>query len=187
MSGEDLLRSVVAALDRSGIPFMVTGSVAAAWHGAGRATMDIDLVIDPAADQLAALVAALAEPGLYVSADAAREALERRSMFNVVDPTTGWKADLIVRKDRPFSRTEFARRAPVEFVGTRVWVATVEDTILAKLEWARLGGSARQIEDVAALLRIWAGRLDDAYVAHWTAELGVTAQRQAAQRAVEPL
>ena len=52
MTGALLLRTVAAALDAAGIPFMLTGSVAAAWHGAGRATMDVDLVIDPTADRL---------------------------------------------------------------------------------------------------------------------------------------
>ena len=184
MSGQELLRSVVAALEAAGIPFMLTGSFAAAYHGAARATMDIDLVIEPTGDRLAHLVELLGAPGVYVSADAALEALARESMFNVVDATTGWKADLIVRKSRPFSRTEFARRRRVEVEGVPLWIATVEDTILAKLEWAKLGGSARQLEDVAALLRVQAGELDRGYLETWIAELGLGAQWQAAERAV---
>lgn len=161
---------------------MLTGSLAAAYHGAGRATMDVDLVIAATADQLRALVASLAGADLYVSTEAALEALEEESTFNVVDTATGWKADLIVRKSRPFSRAEFERRRPVEFEGIRLWVATVEDTILAKLEWARLGGSARQIEDVAALQRVAADRLDLAYLDHWIAELGLEEQWRAARQ-----
>lgn len=176
MTAAALLRSVVAALDASGVPFMLTGSLAAAFHGAGRATMDIDLVIDPTAAQLRALVQALARTGAYVSGDAAEEALAHRSLFNVVDPTSGWKADLIVRKSRAFSETEFARRQPADFDGCPLWVATAEDVVVAKLEWAKLGGSARQLEDVAALLRIQAGRLDRAYLERWIADLGLTAE-----------
>ena len=97
MIGAELLRATVAALDSAGIPFMLTGSMAAAYYGAGRATMDIDLVIDPTAAQLRALVAALSAPNTYVSNEAAAEALQQRSMFNVIDATTGWKVDLIVR------------------------------------------------------------------------------------------
>jgi hypothetical protein len=33
MTGATLLRSVVAALDESGVPFMLTGSLAAAFYG----------------------------------------------------------------------------------------------------------------------------------------------------------
>lgn len=183
MSAPALLQLVVARLDAVGIPFMLTGSVAAAAHGAGRATLDLDLVIEATAEQLRTLVASLASPDLYVSGDAALDALERESMFNVVDVRTGWKADLIIRKSRPFSRAEFARRKPIEFEGTRLWVATLEDMIVAKLEWAKLGGSARQLEDVAGLLRVAAGNLDRAYLDRWLDELGLRTQWQTAQQA----
>ncbi len=171
-----LLRSLVGALDAAGIPFMLTGSLAAAFHGAGRATMDIDVVIDPTAAQLRAVVRALADTGVYVSLEAAEEALEQRSMFNVIDTNSGWKVDLIVRKTRAFSETEFARRQEAEYEECPLWVATVEDIIIAKLEWAKLGASARQLEDVAALLRVHAGQLDSTYLEHWIGELDVTAQ-----------
>ena len=176
MTAAALLRAVVAALDAAGVPFMLTGSLASAYHGAGRATMDIDVVIDPTASQLRALVGSLAASGAYVSAEAAEEALSTRSMFNLVDTTSGWKVDFIVRRDRAFSVTELTRRQRAEFEGCPLWVASVEDVIVAKLEWAKLGGSARQLEDVAALRQIQAGRLDEAYLELWVAELGLTAQ-----------
>ena len=75
-------------------------------------------------------------------------------MFNVVDVESGWKADLIVRKTRPFSEEEFRRRQPIDFFGVELDVASLEDVVLSKLEWAKLGGSARQLEDVRALLRL---------------------------------
>jgi len=34
-------------------------------------------------------------------------AVQQRDMFNRIDTSTGWKVDLIVRKDRPFSVMEF--------------------------------------------------------------------------------
>ena len=72
--------------------------------------MDIDLVIDPTSTQLDRFVEAVSASGEYVSLDAAREALEQRTMFNVVDPESGWKIDLIIRKERSFSDAEFERR-----------------------------------------------------------------------------
>ena len=155
---------------------MLTGSLAAAYHGAGRATLDIDMVIDPTATQLRALLGSLAATEAYVSSEAAGEALSTRSMFNVVDTTSGWKVDFIVRRDRAFSVTELQRRQAAEFEGCRLWVASVEDVILTKLEWAKMGGSARQLEDAAALRRIHAGRLEETYLGHWIAELGLAAQ-----------
>ncbi|MEO6066680.1 MAG: nucleotidyl transferase AbiEii/AbiGii toxin family protein [Gemmatimonadota bacterium] len=182
MTVATLLRSAVAALDAAGVPFMLTGSLAAAYHGAGRATMDIDLVIDPTAPQLRALVRALTGTGTYLSSEAAEEALVHRTMFNVIDTTSGWKIDLIVRRDRAFSTTEFGRRRPAVYEGCALWVASVEDLIVAKLEWAERGGSARQLEDVAALVRIQAEALDREYLERWVVELGLAPQwRQVSQ------
>ena len=169
-----LLRSVVAALDAAGVPFMLTGSLAAAYHGAGRATMDIDVVIDPTEPQLGVLVRALERSGLYVSGDAADEALTHRSMFNVVDTASGWKADLIIRKLRPFSEMELRRRQPAAYEGCALWVASAEDVIVAKLEWARQGGGAdQQLNDVRGIIGTQANRLDRAYIERWVDDLGV--------------
>jgi len=60
-----------------------------------------------------------------------------------------------------------------ELLGERVAVATLEDVILSKLEWATIGGSARQIEDVRRLLTIGSDILDFAYVERWVASLGL--------------
>ena len=176
MTLEGLLRAACAALHDAGIPFMLTGSVAAAFHGASRATMNIDFVIDPSAHQLDRLVEQMESAGAYVSAEAAQDALRHRTMFNVIDPETGGKADLIIRKHRPFSEVEFARRQANEFFGTSLHVATLEDVLLSKLEWAKLGGSARQIEDARALLRMHAGEVDLAYLETWVSALGIQEQ-----------
>lgn len=174
MSLERLLRALAEALREADVPFMLTGSVAAAFHGASRATLDVDLVIaPPTASALDEFVQRIEALGLYVSGEAAREALGYAGMFNVIDPETGWKADLIVRKRRTFSEREFERREAVDFLGVPVAVATVEDLILSKLEWARLGGSARQLEDVRALLRSAGDEADRSYLEQWVDRLEV--------------
>lgn len=176
MTIEALLRALVDSLRMEGIPFMLTGSVAGAFYGAGRATMDVDVVIDPDASRLQAFVDRIESTGAYVSADAAREALAHRTMFNVVDPETGWKADLIVRKDRPFSEGEFRRRTSADFYGVPIDVATIEDLVIAKLEWAKAGESTRQLEDVRELIRVAGGELDREYLRRWIASLRLEQQ-----------
>jgi len=176
------LAAIVAALDGAAIPNMLVGSFASSAHGAVRSTQDIDLVIDPTPEALAAFVAGLDPGKTYVSPSTAA-ALARRDQFNLVDLASGWKVDLIIRKDRPFSRSEFARRREAVVAGVRVWIATAEDTVLAKLEWAAMGGSERQLADAAAVLDARAGELDDDYLDRWAARLGVGDQLAAARRA----
>jgi len=182
VTGSGVIQAVVRALDAAGIPFMLTGSFASAYHGAGRATLDVDIVIDATADQLRRLIEGLAPATWYASLEAALRARYEESQFNLIDLETGWKVDFIIRKSRPFSRVEFERRAVIELEGTRLAVASVEDVILAKLEWARLGGSARQLEDVAELLRVRSADLDRSYLKPWIAELGVAHEWKEANR-----
>lgn len=166
-----LLGRIVSALDRAGIPHMLTGSFASSAHGHLRATRDIDFVIETDADRLRTFVKELPQEEYYVDEDAALQALDTAGQFNVIDLATGWKVDLIIRKSRPFSLEEFRRRQTTIVDGTRLSVASIEDVIIAKLEWAQLGESARQIEDVVALLRL--RDVDEAYIARWTEALGL--------------
>lgn len=153
---------------------MVTGSVASSVHGRPRQTHDADVVIDPTREQLEALVAGLLESGHYVDRGRALDALARRLQFNVIDPRTAFKIDLIIRKRRPFSREELGRRQMVALSpGVRIAVASPEDTILSKLEWAKKAGrSQKQIDDAAGVLEVNPG-VDRSYVERWAAELGV--------------
>jgi hypothetical protein len=152
---------------------MVTGSLAGILHGVPRTTQDIDIVIAPTQGTLKALLASFPGDAYYVDTRAAFQALASESMFNVIDLGSGWKVDFIIRKSRPFSIREFERRVEAEFWGSRLFVASAEDTVLAKLEWAKLGGSERQIRDVAGILRTQGGVLDRPYVEHWVGSLGL--------------
>ena len=167
------LDRLIAILDQLGIPYMVAGSLGSSFYGRPRATQDVDIVIAPSADQLDSLIGLLAERGYYVSLDAARDALRRRAMFNVIDVAAGWKADLIVRKDRPFSVEEFQRRRLIEAPGQTLWIVSPEDAILSKLEWAQGRQSELQRADALAVAVAHLGRLDLRYLERWARELGV--------------
>ena len=104
------------------------------------------------------------------------EAFGRLGQFNVIVLESGWKVDLILRKERAFSRSEFERRELAAIEDTQVFVATAEDTIVAKLGWAGAGESERQLRDVADILEIRGSSLDLAYIERWVAELGLRAE-----------
>ncbi|GAC1355080.1 MAG: hypothetical protein NVSMB47_08540 [Polyangiales bacterium] len=180
-----LLARVVELLDAAEVPFMVAGSFASTAHGLPRTTQDLDLVIDPAGPAaLSALLRSMPPAEYYVDADAARDALVRRTMFNVIDLATGWKVDLIVRKERLFSREEFARRMEITLLDVPVFVASPEDTVVAKLEWSKLGGgSERQRRDVAGILATLGDALDRDHVERWVRDLGLADEWKAAQDA----
>ena len=171
----ELIGRVTDAMVAARVPYMLTGSVVSGIHGRARSTHDLDVVIDPpdGIASLPALLAGFPDADFYVSPDAAEDAIRRRGMFNAIHHATGWKVDVIVRRNRPFSRAEFERRQRVEWFGQPRVVATAEDTVIAKLEWHQQSSSARQLEDAAAILAIQGDRLDRAHIEHWVADLGL--------------
>ncbi len=172
---QEALAKVLQQIEALGIPYMVAGSVASSHYGRPRMTHDVDVVLDPTPTDLSSLVGELTRAGLYVNADVAQRALQSRRQFNVIEAGSGLKIDLIIRKERPFSTGELARRRRVDLgLGVEVALATAEDTILSKLEWAsKAGGSERQLGDVVGIIEVNRARLDTDYIERWAAELGV--------------
>lgn len=184
MNVDDFFDRLIAALERANVPYMVTGSYASSAHGKPRASDDIDIVIAPTEEQLRTLMKEFPGDQYYADEEDALDALKHHSQFNVIDFATMWKADLIIRKDRDFSRVEFERRRLHTIAGARVHLTTAEDMVIAKLEWAKIGESARQIEDVAGIIDRQGSRLDLPYVERWVAKLELHEQwRQAREKA----
>ncbi len=171
-SQNEFLRKLVKALDNCSIPYMLSGSFSSSFHGQPRATKDADIVMAATEEQLIAFVKSLGDD-YYVSYDAAHEALKNNSMFNVIDIQNSWKADFIIRKDRPFSREEFQRRRKANIMGLDVWVVSPEDIILSKLEWAKNSESGQQFLDALGVATVQYDRLDRHYLHKWAKELQV--------------
>jgi hypothetical protein len=183
MSVSEVFHRITSALGGAGIAYMLAGSFASAYYGAPRTTQDIDLVIAATADQLRTFVQFLPKDQYYVDLDAALEAHRHQSLFNVVDMATGWKIDLIIRKSRPFSEEEFRRRKLVNLQGSPLFVASAEDVVVSKLEWAKLAQSQRHIEDVAGILKMRWDSLDRVYLERWVLELRIETEWNDARRA----
>lgn len=180
----DVLARIVALLDAAGIPHMLAGSLASSVHGRPRTTQDVDLVIEADEERIAKFVASLSPDEWYADAGVARDAVRRRSMFNVIDLVTGWKVDLVTRKARAFSAEEFARRKSHVVLGVNVPVASAEDTIITKLEWSKLSnGSERQRRDVQGILELKGNELDFEYIERWIRDLALEEEWSCVHRA----
>jgi len=176
MNPAEVFRQITNALNLAGISYMLTGSFASNLYGTGRATQDIDLVISATPDQMAPFLNSLPKSNYYFDLDAAKDAARRRSMFNILDMSSGWKIDLIFQKQGAYPHQAFQRRIPAEVEGVPVIAATAEDLIISKLDWARMGESSRQIQDVASVLKIQTRKLDISYIEKWVSELGLASE-----------
>lgn len=186
MTVQAVFKRITSALEQAGIPYMFSGSFASAYYGSARSTQDIDIVIHAGLDQLRSFLSALPKSEYYAELGAALEAHQRQSMFNVIDLAAGWKIDFIVRKPRPYSQEEFRRRRQVILHGVSLFMTTAEDAIVSKLEWAKLGQSQRQIEDVAAILMAQRNLLDHSYLQQWVTELNLKTEWEEANRLAGP-
>ena len=161
------LRDVCARLDGAGIAYMLTGSLAMSFYARPRMTRDIDLVIALEAPEVERLIGALGAE-YHADAGAITAAIRDARPWNIVHLPSVVKIDLIPRKSTRYRRAEFDRRRRVELAGVRLWIVSVEDLILSKLEWSRESRSEQQRRDVKSLLE---SPLDRAYLDEWAARL----------------
>jgi hypothetical protein len=181
LTQQEFLVRIAQALEQCSIPSMLVGSYASSLHGMPRATVDVDMVIDPTPSQIEQLLRLLPQSEYYVSREAALEALEHRSQFNVIEIEGAWKVDLILARHRAFDRSELLRRKPHPYGEVLIDVASAEDTIVAKLEWSKMSGSERQLEDVATILRVQGDALDAGYIERWVQVLELSSQWERAR------
>jgi hypothetical protein len=192
MSQPELLKQVVDVLTSAGVDYMLTGSWASSLFGEPRTTHDIDLVVDLRSGDVAALAKVFAEPEFYFDGESARRALQERSNFNIIQPSTGDKVDFWMLGDHPFDQSRFGRRINRNLLGRDVWITTPEDTILQKRRWAnQLGGSLKQYTDALRVYEVQRavpgnaeqpdgnrneGGLDERYLDTWTRALAVESE-----------
>ena len=171
-SQEEFLEVLINNLNGQNIPYMLSGSTSSSLHGHPRATQDVDIVIAPTEEQLMNFINSLGED-FYVSLQAVRDAFAHNSMFNVIDSKYGWKADFIIRKQRPFSLEEFERRRLAKVKDVDVWVTSPEDTILCKLEWAKQSQSQQHFRDALGVAVVQWENLDKKYLQKWAKDLQI--------------
>jgi len=175
----DALLAVTEALDLLGVPYLLGGSWASMAHGVPRATQDADLLAQLNLAHVAPLVAAL-RATFYIAPEAMDDAIRRSASFNVIPLGLAFKVDIFVAPDRPYERTEMARRAPLTITQhppRTIYVATPEDVVLTKLRWYQQGNSVseQQWSDILGVLRVQGATLDQAYLRRWADTLGVAA------------
>ena len=176
MSVKVVFEKLRTALESVGIPYFVTGSFASSAHGIPRSTNDIDIVIAPSGEQLTQLLQMFPKSEFATDLEDAFDALKHKSLFNIIDYTTMWKVDFIIRQPTPFDASRFARRGIVDIAGVLLQTASPEDILITKLWWAKLGESERQINDAAGIIQVQSTNLDLEYVERWVAVLELDQQ-----------
>jgi len=171
MTPEHLLYKIAEILQDLKIPYAVTGGFAVAVWGKPRFTADIDIIVEliPKNIEPLAKTLLLIDKDVYVSEEAMRDALERKSEFNFIHPQTGLKVDFWVRGSKAdiYGKLKFERRIAKKIDKQRIFFVSPEDLILSKLAWYKESESSKHLEDIKTILDNSKLKLDLNYIKNW--------------------
>lgn len=175
----EITLKVIAIFEKLGIRYSIGGSLASSAFGIPRATMDIDIVADVKQDNVPLLQEYL-EREFYADIDMIREAVRRKSSFNVIHLESLYKVDIFILPEHPFDLQALARRVQKkvsEDISQEPFFSTPEDVILNKLKWYKDGGgvSDRQWNDILGVLKVQGKDLDMPYLSEWAEKLNLSA------------
>ncbi len=172
-----VLSQVARILEEHQITYVLVGSLASSMHGMYRSTADIDLLADIGPEHVRPLLDAL-NKSFDVDEKAVQAAVQQHQAFNAIHSGSAFKVDIFIPKGDDFGKRQLERRQLRRITpdsDQSVYVATAEDTILAKLRWYRDGGevSSTQWSDVLGILGVNDFSLEFDYLRDWSDRLGV--------------
>jgi hypothetical protein len=173
----EITLKVIDVFDRLQVNYLIGGSLASSVYGTIRSTQDADLLADLKTEHVVPLVQAL-EAEFYIASEAVTEAIKCRTSFNIIHFVSVFKVDVFLPKNRSFDIWQFRNRR-LEILAASpersAYVSSAEDTLLAKLEWYRLGNevSERQWLDILGIIKVQGDNLNIDYLHERAAELKI--------------
>jgi len=164
-------------LERLGLPYCVTGSVAASVYGEPRLTADIDVVLLLKIRDIATFRSAFPDDAYYVPPDNTlwlELARDSRGTFNLIHHASQFKADIYLAARDPLHAWALEHRRRISLEEGGAWIAPPEYVILRKLEYLREGGQDKHVRDIRFMLA--ASAVDRVFVESEVARLGLQTQ-----------
>ena len=173
MTQRELLVDCLRRLNRTGVVYYLTGSMASNYWGIPRTTHDLVFVVQfPAAT--VPLILQEFSGDFYIEEAAVRAVYEPLHQFNAMNTRSALKVDFWLAGSEPFDQEMLRRRVQATLFGEPAWISTAEDVILHKLLWNRISPSDRQLGDAAGIVAVQAAALDNDYLRRWAGELHVS-------------
>jgi hypothetical protein len=166
----DFFKKIIDYFNTHHIPYMLSGSIAMGLYIVPRSTKDIDFVVHLQPKDIDEMVNYFTG-AYYCSKDAVTDAVNRQSIFNIIDHKSGYKADFVILKNDEYRQTEFERKQKMNFFGTDVYVVSPEDLLISKLIWIQGWQAAVQMEDIKNLFSI--SGLQHDYINYWITKLNL--------------
>jgi hypothetical protein len=169
MNGQDIqdaLAAITETLDEIGVPYALMGALSLSFYAAGRATHDVDVLIDGEPDTLAKVRGAAVRRG-FAADEAWLENNPEIRDVNLRLIRAGIPVDVMLPRDAQDQSALTRRQQPV--AARPFWVLAPEDIILQKLKIGR----HHDFDDAIALFVTYQAQLDHDYLNRWALTLGV--------------
>jgi len=173
MNEQELLVDCLRRLNRSGVTYYLTGSMASNYWGIPRTTHDLDFVLQLPMSAVPRILQEFSGD-FHIDEAAVRNAYQPPNQFKAIDTRSAFKVDFWLPKPNPFEKEMLRRRQQTTIFGEPAWICTAEDIILHKLVWNQLSPSERQLGDAAGVVAVQAEALDKKYLIHWGHELNLS-------------
>lgn len=165
---------VAQALETTGVPHVLVGSLSSNVHGFARSTKDMDLVVQTDHAGLDRLFAVLGD-WFDVDPQASFETVTGTLRHILVAKDGKFKVEVFQLSSDPHDQERFRRRLTVNYPTLKALVSilTAEDVIITKLRWAR----SKDLDDIRDVIAVQSDEsLDWNYIHHWTAIHGTRAK-----------
>ena len=118
MNERELLVDCLRRLNRSGVTYYFTGSMASNYWGIPRTTHDLDFVIQMPPSAVSKIVQAFSGD-FYLDEATVRAAYKPPHQFNAIDIRSALKVDFWLPKPEPFDREMLRRRVSATYSANR--------------------------------------------------------------------
>jgi hypothetical protein len=166
MTQRELLVDCLHPLNRTGVVYYLTGSMASNYWGIPRTTHYLDFVV-PFPATAVCLIFQEFNGDFYIEEAAVRAVYDPPHQFNAIDTRSALKVDFWLAGSEPFDQEMLRRCVQATLFGESAWISTAEDVIL----WNRISPSDRQLGDAAGIVAVQAAALDNDYLRRWAGEL----------------
>jgi len=138
------LRPIFESFQKHDVRYVVFGGIAVALHGVPRATFDLDILIEPTAENARKLLKALEACGFGTATQVTAEEVATTQITRLKDRIP---LDIMTSSPGLTFDEAWQNRVQMEFEGQGFYVVSREDLIRAK----RAAGRPRDLEDLKAL------------------------------------
>ena len=172
---EKLLKQISSFLESSEIPYMITGAWSVIYYGRPRASHDIDFVVEINQKDINKTLNAVKKlsEDFLIQADAIKEAVRNKDMFNILHLPTALKLDFWLLTEDLFDKSRFSRKRRVKILDQFMEISSPEDTILQKLRWYKEAKIEKHLVDAAFVYQVQKKNLDMEYLKKWIENLKI--------------